>query len=201
MFIATATVNSPYAWPMDGDPTFLAKTSDYYTYTALIDPVLVKKTIPSTISTSQVDFNITITGDALDPLGEYVVNGATLISLPAAETALTFTVVDDTTIRVQGTVSGMPGEYYRFLMRDRTLAELSPVNTEDWVTIVKWNPPPKPWEKSGVFTFEINYDFTDANTMIPVVDQTATFEVTQYSYWNYVPGLAAFRQLVTQGEF
>ena len=201
MFIATATANSPYTWPMDSDPTFVAKTSDYYTNTALVDPVLAAKTIPSTATSSQVDFNIAITGDALDPAGAYVVNSAVLVSVPAVETGLSFTVVNGTTVRIQGGLSGMTGEYYRFLLRDRTLANLSPSNTEDWVAITKWNPPPTPWEKVGVYTFTVNYDFTDAITMVPLTNQTATFEVIQYSYWNYTPALAAFKQLVLQGEF
>lgn len=201
MFIATATVNAPYVWPMNSDPTFTTKTSDYYTFTALPDPALAASTIPSTITSSSVDFNIAITGNGADPAGVYVVNSVTLISFPIAEVGLSSTVVNGTIVRIQGTTSAMTGEYYRFLLRNKTLANLSPGNTEDWVAITKWNPPPTPWEKFGVYTFEVNYDFTDAITMVPLVNQTATFEVTQYSYWSYVPSLAAFESLVAQGEY
>lgn len=190
LYSVSATPNTPYEWPMMSYPGFVGKTGDYYTMVALASPEILAVTLPSVWSSSTVDFDITV-----QPGVDITITNVTCTG-PTSE-LLTITKIGATTFHVSGTISSMTGEYYEFLMRDKTYALLPPVNTEDWVALIKWNPPGQPWERSFTYTFDITYDSLGDP---PITGQTDSVTVTQYSYWSWEQSLASLQTLASQGE-
>lgn len=189
-FKATATAVSPYVWPMDADASFGNKTSDEYA----IDTT--KAVIPSLWSSTSPTFDIVISGNATAP-DEVTVTGVTLATAPTGE-SLTVTKTGAATFRVTGSVGPQTGEYYNFKMRDLSVKQLAPNNTEDWMAVTKWNAPPRPWYRTITYVFDVTYDATIE--LLPVTGQTESYTVTQYIYWSWESGLATLQTLAIQGE-
>lgn len=193
MIKVVATPIPPFDWPMNTDPTFEDKTSDAY-----VDVISPTNIIPSLWSSSACAFNMVFSGNAVTP-DTVTVSNVVLVTAPTNQPLLTLTKINSTTFRVQGTTSSLPGEYYEFKLRDNTIVQLPPINTADWIAIIKWNPPPRPWEQVLTYTFNVTYSGTIGGA--PVTNVTVPFSVTQYSYWAWENGLANLTNLVAIGEF
>jgi hypothetical protein len=194
--IPTATAVSPFNWPMFTDPSFSASTSDFYE-DAVADPSTYYNYIPSLYISSSVNFKIDFVGTS-DAEGDTVdIKSVELISFPSAESQLTRTIVSKT-VFIQGIVASLPGEQYKFLMRNGSLKILPPNTSEDWLSVVQWSQPPRPWERLNTYTFNITYDLNSFYS--PLTNQQITVPVYQYAYWHWSPALSAFSNLVQQGS-
>lgn len=186
---------APFEWPMDSYPNFSSDSGDFYVTVALSDPDIAAVTLPSVWSSGEVNFNITFEGTEQDT----VVSNVTLVTAPFSETGITLSRVNSTTYRVSGTISPAVGEYFEFLMRDKTYKVL-PVNTnEDWVAVVKWNPASQPWESLKTYTFSVKYTYVSGDTNMGG-DTTELITVNQYAYWFWEPSLQSLQRLVSEGD-
>ena len=186
---------APFQWPMDAYPNFSNNTGDFYVNEALSDPDIVAVTLPSLYSSGQVDFNITFQGTEPDT----TVSEITLITPPSSEPGLTLSRVNATTYRVTGSVSPAVGEYFNFLMRDKTYKALPVDTSEDWVAVVKWNPATQPWESLKTYQFSVRYTYVSADPLMGG-ETTESITINQYAYWFWEPSLQSLQQLVQEGE-
>lgn len=187
MFVAVVTPVAPYDWPMNTDAQFDAKTSDAY-----VDQVPPDILIPSMWSSQPCSFDIQIQGSP----STVIVTAVALTTAPDGD-SLVFTQQNATTIRVTGSTPSLDGEYFNFKLRDNTVAQLPPVNDEDWIAVTKWNTPPRPWHTILSYTFSVTYEGTVDN--LPVSGQDP-YTITQYVYWSWEQGLQTISTLVQQGE-
>lgn len=186
---------APFQWPMNVYPNFSNNTGDFYVNEALSDPDIVAVTLPSLYSSGDVDFNISFEGVEQDT----TVSNVTLITPPSSEPGLTLSRVNATTYRVIGSVSPAVGEYFNFLMRDKTYKALPVDTSEDWIAVVKWNPASQPWESLKTYTFSVQYTYTSQDLMMSV-NATESITINQYAYWFWEPSLQSLQQLVQEGE-
>jgi hypothetical protein len=196
IFIPTATALSPFNWPMFTDPGFQSKTADFYLEDALSDPETNYEYIPSLYTSSSVKFKIDFTGKGEE--GDVItIKSTEFVSGPSYETQLTYSNAGV----VQGNVSGLEGESYRFLMPNGTVRTLPTSTTEKWLSVVQWIVPQTPWEKVNTYNFKIVYDLQ--NSLMPennIVNAVATTQVKQYVYWHWEPALNVFSNLVSIGR-
>lgn len=189
-----ATPVPPYTWPMDTYPGFAGQTNDFYTNSAIADPVILAVTIPSVWSSSGVNFNLEFVGTA--ETTEII--SVTLTTPSPNQPGLVFTQSSPTLYNVSGSVSSASGEFYRFLLRNNTYANLPPLNDEDWLAVIQWNPASQPWEKESNYTFEVEYEYLD-EAQTPVL-ATESITISQYQYWSWEPSLLGLQTLAAQGE-
>lgn len=98
------------------------------------------------------------------------------------------------TVRISGSIANLfNGETWDFLMRDNTVQQLSPVNTQDWVTIVKWKSPTTVYQDLN-YNFGFEYEITPGNTA------STTASIVQAVFWSYNNSLNLFQNLLSQGE-
>lgn len=122
-----------------------------------------------------------------------------LDSISPAVEGLTFTKVGTDTIKVKGTaVNVFTDEIFRFLFADKSERNLSPTNTEDWETIVKWAAPGVK-DKQVAYNFSVKYDDNPAAT-VPIVGATVTASLSQIVSWKFDPSLAYFQDLIKKGK-
>jgi hypothetical protein len=196
LFSATGTPISPFNWPRNTDPSFVNKTSDIYETDIVSDPILVLSHIPSLYATTQVNFNISISGTE-----EVTVTGAQLISPFPAESNFQFTTVNSSTVRIQGIVDSFIGEFFRLKLTDNSFVTIDTIADEpaEPNTVVEWNRPNLPWSRSINYRFNVSYNQLVEGVLI--TGQQSQFTVTQYIYWNFDPSLAALNDLVERSQF
>lgn len=90
-------------------------------------------------------------------------------------------------------VNVFPGEFYKFLLRNRTELNLPPINSEDWVTVTGWGIPTI-IETGTTYVFDITYD----DLGIPTSISTSS---TQLFFWSFDSSLNTFKSLIDQGEY
>lgn len=200
MFTPIATPVAPYNWPMFTDPAWNNKTSDFYVFEVLNVPETYPNYIQSVYMLSAVNFDITFNPPPRDDEtgDQVVITSVQLVSGPTGETKWEYTQKDDFTVNVQGMTDQLSGERFDFLMRDLSIKSLPPFNEEDWIAVVEWKVPPRPWDRLNTYTFLITYDVE--SILAPLEDEEQTVTVLQYAYWNWEPSLAALEALVEQGE-
>lgn len=153
--------------------------------------------LPSILNAEEVEFDIVFTykedeDDA--PILEVKIDTA-----PAVE-GLTFTVKGTDTVNVKGKpVNVFKDEVFRFLFADGTEKNLSPTNTEDWDTIVKWAKPSKNLE-TVTYSFTVKYD-ENPTAVVPIVGDTVKASIQQNIFWKYEPSLAYFNDLLKKGKY
>lgn len=112
---------------------------------------------------------------------------------------IVFTKVGTDTINVKGTpVNVFKDEVFRFLFDDKSERNLSPTNTEDWKTIVKWAKPSKN-EETVVYSFIVEHDENPA-AVVPIEAGTDTVALSQNIAWKFDPSLAYFQDLIKRGK-
>ena len=104
-------------------------------------------------------------------------------------------------IKVNGKALGVfTDQIYEFLMTDlKTVKQLPPDTTEEYVALVKWNPP-RTKEKELIHTFSviITYDETGVfglNRYTAVI----TLTLPQTIRWNYDTAVSQFNELLIKG--
>lgn len=125
---------------------------------------------------------------------------------------ITFTLLDtlpaqNPRVRVSGSLTGgiiNISETYRFILDQENYPEVTTTPQQvpnDFLAVVQWIPPSIP---NGYFLISPNqgtgeYLFTANGYSNPTVAND-THSMIQHVYWNYVPALAKFKQLVGQGK-
>lgn len=184
---------APYDWPMNTDPDFLNKTSDFYSFEALDDPEgLLLTHIPSLYGLSMVNYDVTVIG-----VDETVtVLNVELIEPPEFEENFIYDQVDDTTFNVLGMVRGFSGEIFRFKLQDNSFVNLNePMPPDDWVSIIRWSRPPLPWFRINTFKTNVTYEIDEENIIETFTEE---FNIIQYVYWNWEPSLDSFTNLIQE---
>ena len=160
-------------------------------------PVGDPEWLPSVYNAVAVEFDIVFSyKEDADTAPILAVN---LVSISPAVEGLTFTKVGTNTIKVKGTpVNVFPDEIFRFLFPDKSERNLSPTNTENWDTIVKWSAPGTK-EKTVAYNFSVKYDDNPA-AAVPIVGSTVTATLSQNVAWLFDPSLAYFKDLIKKGK-
>jgi len=154
--------------------------------------------LPSIYNAVAVEFDIVFSYEETPPDTAPILSVALASISPTVE-GLTFTKVGTDTIKVKGTpVNVFTDEIFRFLFADKSERNLSPTNTEDWETIVKWAAPGTK-DKEVAYSFTVKYDDNPAAT-VPIVGDTVTTSLSQIVSWKYDPSLAYFQDLVKRGK-
>jgi hypothetical protein len=154
--------------------------------------------LPSIYNAVAVEFDIVFSYEETPPDTAPILSVALASISPTVE-GLTFTKVGTDTIKVKGTpVNVFTDEIFRFLFADKSERNLSPTNTEDWETIVKWAAPGTK-DKEVAYSFTVKYDDNPAAT-VPIVGATVTTSLSQIVSWKYDPSLAYFQDLVKRGK-
>ena len=201
MINASAVANAPFDWPMNTDPNFLQKTSDpYLIELSELEPgESLKNYIPSLYATTDFDLTIVVNSDI--PTGSEItvtILSVTFNSAPDFVFSFQSQVTGVNSVRVWGDIGSFPGEYFEFLMIDRTIQQLQPYNTEPWATILEWKPPVTPWTVNGFYNVTVEYEIDDDGLVSTV---TEDINILQHLNWNWEPSLEALQHLVTEGEF
>ena len=201
MINASAFANAPFDWPMNTDPKFLQKTSDPYLIelSELGPGETLKNHIPSLYATTDFDLTLVVDGDI--PVGsedEVTILSVTFNSAPNFVFSFQSQVTGTNTIRVWGDIGSFPGEYFEFLMIDRTIQQLQPYNTEPWATILEWKPPATPWTVDGFYNVTVEYELVSGGSTSTVTEH---INILQHLHWNWEPSLEALQYHVVEGEF
>ncbi len=153
--------------------------------------------LPSIYNAVAVEFDIVFSYEEEPDTAPIL--SVSLASISPAVEGLTFTKVGTDTIKVKGTpVNVFTDEIFRFLFADKSERNLSPTNTEDWETIVKWAAPGTK-DKEVAYSFTVKYDDNPA-AAVPIVGATVTTSLSQIVSWKYDPSLAYFQDLVKRGK-
>lgn len=109
------------------------------------------------------------------------------------------TVVSNDTVNISGRSTGIfTDEVFRFLFNDKSEKNLLPDNTEPWLSIIKWDKPSQ-IEKLLSYKFNIEYD-EGGDALNPISAGEEEVTLTQFAYWDFVPSLAVFVQLVEESS-
>lgn len=112
---------------------------------------------------------------------------------------LSFTVLSEDTIRISGTPVGVfPGEYYTFLMSDRTTAILPPINNRDYLALIDYTPP-SITNTSRDYKFHVVWGEL-IGSLNGVSAGEADFTVTQNFYFNYSISIQSFEISLSKGK-
>lgn len=162
-------------------------------------------------STVSVDLKFTVQyPDSMDPLGLLMIDvpvtevtcltdassvGITIVRKPETPTdslSETFTLA--------GTyVNVFPNEYYKFKMEDLQELVLPALNSEDYLALFDYNPPPtKHIVKS--YSFLVKWDASIDGMGLPLAAGEETVTLTQNIYWNYYTSMATFNQVLATGK-
>ena len=144
------------------------------------------------------DFAFTVNFFATEDEGNGVasVTGVTHTATSSANTE--FIEATSSTNSVAFTKNFTPfEEYWDFRVAENDNRRLLPQQAreleEGFDTIISWN---QPAEK----TISVNHQFTVAYSLDIGGDGSDVINFVQYYYWNYVPSLAEFQQLVEEGK-
>lgn len=118
-----------------------------------------------------------------------------LVSYNSPVNGFVVTQHNATTLRLSGTASNViPGSFFTFLMPDKTIKVLPPDTTEDFDTLLAWNPPgPKMIQVTHTMDVRIKKTPSSSNYI-------ETLNVTQEIYWRYQFGIQAFQSLLARGR-
>lgn len=158
--------------------------------------------IPSIYANVDIDFNIVFSysessgeGEESETVSAPILAVKLLGELPFEGADVE--IVDNKTVRILGRSTGLfTDETFRFLFADQSELNLTPDNTQDWSAIVKWAAPAG-LEETANYSFEVTYDDASGSG-ISIIGDTAVVELTQFVYWNFVPSLNIFGQLVEE---
>lgn len=120
-----------------------------------------------------------------------------LLSSTMGQPTISFTVDEEAST---GTFVGraqdsFPDQYYQFIMPDKSLKILPKTTTEDFLAIVRWNPP-----NTKIITISHTFKLKITYTDILGGEEELTFTYLQDVYWVWQPALAAFRDFVNKGK-
>lgn len=85
--------------------------------------------------------------------------------------------------------------YYQFIMPDKTLKILKADTTEQYLSLIKWEPPST---KMTTVTHSITYLVTPVSSVIDI-PYTATSTFTQDIFWQWRTAIAQFRTVLSKG--
>lgn len=154
--------------------------------------------IPSIYANTDINFDITFSYEVIVESEPPQIITAPIIEIELLEElpldGAVFTVVSSDTINISGRSTGLfIDEIFRFLFADKSEKDLLPDNTEDWLSIIKWQKPSK-IEELISYKLRVHYG---AN--LPIIPAgIADIDLTQFAYWNFEPSLAVFKDLVDE---
>ncbi len=163
----------------------------------ITQPILLERTLFSDFEANTISLDISYTAEVYDasgmPFPANVSNNVCTFDFNSI--GLSYTKLSANTARVSGTVRNVfPGTYFEFRMPDGTFKILEPDTTEDWFALVEYNMP-------DVTVVLKSYPVTiavDATIFGP--NQNVSFDLEQYHFWNFVPAVAAVKDLVSRGK-
>jgi hypothetical protein len=99
------------------------------------------------------------------------------------------------TVKISGNdINAFQEEIFKFVFDSKEEKILPPNNTEKWKAIIKWGNPPIS-EKELTYSIKVGY----LDTTSDQDSKTAQINIKQFIYWNFVPSLATFKELVKRG--
>lgn len=152
---------------------------------------------PSVFKGDFFEFQIVFSYQTSDeiPVPGDILNVSFTSPFPEVQINVTSTNPSSFTLRIIGPITSIfLDEIFRFLLSNRTLVNLPSSTTEEFDTIVSWSAPVVKIDLAE-YTFEVDFDD-------PVTGPgSSTIEFEQFCYWNFVPSLNSFSDLVTRGKF
>jgi hypothetical protein len=180
---------------------YTLKLGESYT-NATFNIVKKGKTLTATVVTPGtfyvVNDTFKILGTALGGYTPYNDIILTVTSLTPANGVATVSVrgvgnVD--TVKISGNdINAFQEEIFKFLFDNKEEKILPPNNTEKWKAIIKWGSP-SIFEKELTYSINVGYldNISDQDSKISQIN------IKQFIYWNFVPSLASFKELVKRG--
>lgn len=112
---------------------------------------------------------------------------------------LSFTVLSQDTVRISGTAVGVfPGEYFKFLMSDRTIAVLPPINNRDYLALIDYNPPDTT-NTSRTYVFHLVWGEL-IGSLNGASAGESDFSLIQNFYFNYDTSIQSFETSLSKGK-
>jgi hypothetical protein len=108
-----------------------------------------------------------------------------------------FSIVQTTPkiLTLSGAVSNaFTDSYYEFVMPDGSIQQLPSNTTEEFLAIIKWNPPST---KITTITHQLQIKIK-ADLLANTLETIETFSLPQEVYWKYGPSVAAFQNLLSR---
>lgn len=151
---------------------------------------------PSVYGSQNINFNanvVFVDGTEESPITYPISELLTIKEFP--NNGISISILSTQTIKISGNIVNVfDGEYYRFLLRDGSTADLPPDNNADWVSLIGWGRP-------NSFRTELEYKFLIKYETAPSTTVTTTATITQEVFWSLDSSLNRFSQLLSQGEF
>jgi hypothetical protein len=99
------------------------------------------------------------------------------------------------TVKINGNdINAFQEEIFKFVFDNKEEKILPANNTEKWKAIIKWGSPPIS-EKELTYSIKIGYLDTTSDQDLKI----SQINIKQFIYWNFVPSLASFKELVKRG--
>lgn len=115
---------------------------------------------------------------------------------PYSQVSMTVVDPDPTLykVRVSGSLTGLfPSEVYEYLMKNRSVKQLNPPPTGDWLAIVGWQIP-------SIRKVTFDYGFTVSIEPNPYDASPIEVTYSQIGYWDFSQSLTYFQDSLAQGK-
>jgi len=148
-------------------------------------------------ATISVDLEFTVRYlDALDVVEGILPATSVTSNYDFTTHGITAAFISNNLLRISGTYSNaFNDEYYNFVLKDMTTAQLPASTQVDFLALIEYNMPnPVTIDKEYTFSAVARTDFSS-----PTPTSSISGQMNQWVVWNYAPATSSILSLVAQG--